>query len=92
MSKVIRAFEKLNKHLQMDLYSAYSEGELERTVFPYKGDLTEGVIYKEEEDTYLVPISSIVAMMSDLADDDDDDDDGSSDDVEVDELDDDDEE
>lgn len=73
MGKVIRAFDKLNKQVQYDLYDAFYEGELERTVFPYKGAIQDGVIYTVDGDTFLVPISTIVAMMSGLAEDDDDD-------------------
>lgn len=64
MKKVIKAFKKLSKSDQSELYMDYSEGELERTVFPYNGDLEEGVIYKTEECIYLVPISSIIELKS----------------------------
>ena len=64
MKKVIKAFKKLNKSVQNELYIDYSEGELERTVFPYNGDLEEGVIYKTEDCVYLVPISSIIEVKS----------------------------
>ena len=69
MKKVIKAFKKLSKSDQSELYMDYSEGELERTVFPYNGDLEEGVIYKTEECIYLVPISSIIAVKSSVGED-----------------------
>ena len=69
MKKVIKAFKKLSKNDQSDLYMDYSEGELERTVFPYSGDLEEGVIYKTEECIYLVPISSIIEVKSAVGED-----------------------
>jgi len=59
MKKVIKAFKKLSKSDQNELYADHSQGELERTAFPYNGGLEEGVIYKTEECIYLVPISSI---------------------------------
>lgn len=69
MKKVIKAFKKLSKSDQSELYMDYSEGELERTVFPYNGDLEEGVIYKTEECIYLVPISSIIEVKSAVGED-----------------------
>ncbi|PWL31458.1 MAG: hypothetical protein DCO96_04465 [Fluviicola sp. XM-24bin1] len=69
MKKVIKAFKKLSKSDQSELYMDYSEGELERTVFPYNGDLEEGVIYKTEECIYLVPISSIIEVKSSVGED-----------------------
>ncbi len=64
MKKVIKAFKKLNTRVQNELYLDYSEGELERTVFPYNGDLEEGVLFKTDDCIYLVPISSILEMKS----------------------------
>ena len=64
MKKVIKAFKKLNKSVQNELYIDYSEGELERTVFPYNGGLEEGVLFKTDDCIYLVPISSIIEMKS----------------------------
>jgi len=75
MKKVIKAFKKLSSYDQNELYSSYSEGELDRAVFPYNGKLEDGVLFNTEECTYLVPISSILEMKS-SGDDDLDDDDG----------------
>ena len=69
MKKVIKAFKKLSKSDQSKLYLGYSYGELERTVFPYNGDLEEGVIYKTEECIYLVSISSIIEVKSSVGED-----------------------
>lgn len=69
MKKVIKAFKKLSKSDQNELYMDYSEGELERTVFPYNGGLEEGVLYKTEECVYLVPISSIIEVKSSVGED-----------------------
>lgn len=62
MKKVIKAFRNLNKANQNELYSDYTLGELERTIFPFNGGLEEGVIFKTEACVYLVPISSIVEV------------------------------
>ena len=75
MKKVIKAFKKLSSYDQNELYASYSEGELDRTVFPYNGRLEDGVLFNTEECTYLVPVSSILEMKS-SGDDDLDDDDG----------------
>ena len=52
----------------------YSDGELERTSFPYKGNVVDGIIYDSEEVVYLIPISTIIAGRSGSSDDLDDDD------------------
>ena len=64
MKKIIKAFKKLSKSDQSELYRHYIEGELERSVFPYNGDLEDGVIYKTKECVYLVPIFSIIEVKS----------------------------
>jgi len=64
MKKVIKPFKNLTKSDQTELYMNYSEGQLERTVFPFNGGLEEGVIFKTEVCLYLVPISSIIHMKS----------------------------
>ena len=73
MKKVIKAFKKLSSYDQNELYESYSEGELDRAVFPYNGKLEDGVLFNTEECTYLVPISSILEMKSSGDDDLDDD-------------------
>ena len=69
MKKVIKAFKKLSKDIQTDLYSDYSDGELERTSFPYSGSIEEGVIYNTDECIYLVPISSIIEVKASASED-----------------------
>jgi len=64
MKKVIKPFKNLTKSDQTELYMNYSEGQLERTVFPFNGGLEEGVIFKTEVCVYLVPISSIIDRKS----------------------------
>ncbi|MEJ6583008.1 MAG: hypothetical protein QNL61_11055 [Crocinitomicaceae bacterium] len=85
MNRVIKDFAKFDDSTQEEIYAAYSEGELERTSFPFKGEISEGVIYKKDENHYLIPRSSIIAgkagSSEDLDDDDDDDDDVDDDDT-----------
>lgn len=64
MRKMIKSFKTLSKVIQRDLYNMYAESGLERTVFPYKGALEEGVIYKSGDFMYLVPITSIAEIKS----------------------------
>ncbi|TNE52791.1 MAG: hypothetical protein EP338_14230 [Bacteroidetes bacterium] len=59
MNRVIRDFSRLSKDQQSILLEGYAEGGLERTSFPYKGSLCDGLILKEDEVIYLVPIRSI---------------------------------
>ena len=73
MSRVIKSYSKLHVSLQEEIYIGYLEGELERTTLPYKGQITDGVIYKGDDVIYLIPISTIVAGRSGSSDDLDDD-------------------
>lgn len=93
MNRVIKDFAKFDESTQDEIYAAYSEGELERTSFPFKGEISEGVIYKADETHYLIPRSSIIAgragSSEDLDDDDDvddDDDDTLDGDIDTDEV------
>lgn len=74
MSRVIRAFSKLKSSIRDEVYMGYIEGEVERTSFPYKGKIVDGIIYQYEDVVYLVPISTIVAGRSGTSDDLDDED------------------
>jgi hypothetical protein len=58
MGKLIRSFKNLSKNQQNRIVEALELGELERTVFPYKGVLQDGIIFQDEGNTYLIPISS----------------------------------
>tara|TARA_R110002072_G_scaffold226960_3_gene383858 strand:+ start:157 stop:426 length:270 start_codon:yes stop_codon:yes gene_type:complete len=78
MNRVIKNYLKLNSMLRDEVYIGYLEGELERTAFPYKGKITDGIIYQYEDIIYLIPISTIVAGRSGSSDDSDDDDKQSS--------------
>ena len=73
MNRVIKSYSKLKSSIQDEVYMWYSEGELERTAFPYKGKITVGVICQYEDIIYLIPISTIVAGRSGSSDDLDDD-------------------
>lgn len=59
MKRVIKGLESFKKHQMEEIIQLYIDGELERSVFPYKGDFTEGVLFKEDEVIYLIPIDSI---------------------------------
>jgi len=59
VNRVIRSFSKFDSSTKELIYSAFSEGELERTTFPYQGSIVEGVIYKTEEALLLIPIKTI---------------------------------
>lgn len=75
MNRVIRNYSKMPSSLREEVYKGYSESELERTTFPYQGQITDGVIYKTEDIIYLIPISTIIAGRSGSSDDLDDNDD-----------------
>lgn len=85
MSKVIKDFAKFNDNMQEDIYALFSEGSLERATFPFKGEITDGVIYQMDEFTYLIPTNSIKSSKMATSDDEDDDDDRDMDDVDIDE-------
>jgi hypothetical protein len=74
MSGIIKSFTKLHPSLRDEVYSGYSDGDLERTPFPYKGNIVDGLIYDSEDIVYLIPISTIIAGRSGSSDDLDDDD------------------
>ena len=82
MNRVIKDYTKIDKDLQEEIYEAFSQGGLERTTFPFRGAIAEGVIYKGEDITYLIPLSTVVKGKAGSAKDiDDDDDDNDSDDL-----------
>lgn len=89
MSKVIKDFAKFDDGLQEEIYAAFSEGSLERATFPFRGEITDGVIFKMDDFTYLIPTNSIKSSKMASADDldDNDDDDGDIEDVDIDEND-----
>ena len=85
MNRVIKGFGKFNESLQEEIYSLFQEGELERAKFPFQGEIADGVIYVDDDTTYLIPVSTIKASrFSSAADDDKDDvDDTGDDDLEI---------
>ena len=64
MNRIIKDYSKLHLSLRDEVFMGYSEGDLERTSFPYKGKITEGLICQYEDVIYLIPISTIVAGRS----------------------------
>lgn len=69
MSRIIKSYSRFNSNLRDEIYTGYSESDLERTTFPYKGNIVDGVIYHCDDMIYLIPISSIVAGRSGSSDD-----------------------
>jgi len=61
----------LQPSLRDEVYRGYSEGDLERSTFPFRGDIVNGLIYDSKEVVYLIPVSTIVAGRSGSFDDDD---------------------
>ena len=73
MSRIIKNYSRFNSDLRDEIYAGYSEGDLERITFPYKGSFVDGVIYNCDEVIYLIPVSTIVMGRSGSSDDLDDD-------------------
>lgn len=67
MKNVMKKFYDLPGGVQVEMRSRLKDGELERMSFPYKGELTEGVIFLKEEVRYLIPLSSIPSVKPDPA-------------------------
>lgn len=95
MNRVIRSYSKFPVELQSAIYSSYSFGKLERTILPYQGAMTDGIIFNSEDAIYLIPISTIFASVAkpekkevelDLLEDDDLEDDDLEDSVEDEEM------
>lgn len=87
MKRVIKAFQNFEEAVQEEVYELYLNGELERAKFPFKGELSEGVIFNDlvSESIFLIPIDTIKSSKLSTASDDDDDDD--DDDKDVDDID-----
>jgi hypothetical protein len=82
MNRVIKGFGKFNENEQEEIYSLYQEGVLGRATFPFQGEIADGVIFVDEDTTYLIPVSTIKASKFASTSDDDDDDMKDSDDGE----------
>lgn len=85
MKRVIKSFLKFPEGYQEEIYALYQDGELNKATFPFNGSIEDGVIYVDEEVTFLIPISTIKAskMSSSAEDDDDDDLDNDNDDLDI---------
>ncbi len=44
---------------QVEMMALLRDGELERTSFPRKGQVVDGVIYLKEDTKFLIPLSTI---------------------------------
>ena len=69
MKRVIREMSKFSRKEAEAILDAYQSNELETTTFPFKGDLVDGVIWREEQALYLIPIKSVNAMKFELPED-----------------------
>lgn len=87
MNRIIKDFAKFDEAVQEEIYSALSEGELQRATFPFRGELAEGVIFQDDETTYLIPTSTIKSRRAATSDDLDSDSDDSRDDDNIDDVD-----
>lgn len=74
MNRVIKGFGKFSENEQEEIYSLYQEGVLGRATFPFQGEIADGVIFVDEDMTYLIPVSTIKASKFASTSDDDDDD------------------
>lgn len=85
MNRVIKGFGKFSEAMQEEIYALFQEGELERAKFPFQGEISDGVIFVDDDTTYLIPVSTIKASrFSSAADDDKDDvDDPEEDDLDM---------
>lgn len=66
MKKVVKLYKALNKSLQKKVYEGYIDNSLEKTVFPFNGNLVEGVLYTDGNNKYLIPVSSIKEFRKDV--------------------------
>lgn len=69
MNRVIKSYSKLHSSLRDEIYMGYSEGEFERTSFPYNGKVEDGIICQYDDVVYLIPISTIIAGRAGSSDD-----------------------
>lgn len=78
MNRVIKDFAKFEDGLQEQIYEAFSEGTLERATFPFRGEMSDGVIFELDDNLYLIPTVTIksgkIGSSEDLDDEDDDND------------------
>lgn len=66
MKRVIREMSKFSRAEARIILDAYKEQELESTTFPHKGELVDGVIYRQEDALYLIPILSVHATVLEM--------------------------
>ena len=65
MKSVMKSYYDLPGSIQEELMSRLKEGGLERMSFPYKGKLTDGVIFLTDEIRYLVPLNTVAKAKPD---------------------------
>ncbi len=66
MKRAIKEMSKFSRKTAEDIFEAYQRNELESTTFPHKGELVDGVIWREEGALYLIPIKSVNSLSFEL--------------------------
>lgn len=54
MKNVIKKYSELAVNIQQNLTKAIDRGDVEKISFPYKGEITSGLVYIEDDVKYLV--------------------------------------
>ena len=62
MKNLICKFYDLPGDFQVEMMGLLQEGELERTSFPKRGKIVDGVIFLKDDTKYLVPMHSIARI------------------------------
>ena len=66
MKRAIREMSKFSRREAETILEAYRSNELETTIFPFKGELVDGVIWRQEDALFLIPIKSVKGKSFDL--------------------------
>jgi len=59
MKRAIREMSKFSSKEIEIILEAYRRNELESAIFPFKGKLVDGVIWRQEDALFLIPIKSV---------------------------------
>ena len=59
MKRAIKEMSKFSRKTAEGILEAYRRNELESITFPHKGELVDGVIWREDDALYLIPIKSV---------------------------------
>lgn len=69
MKRVIKEMSKFSRKTAEAIFKDYQSNELESITFPYKGELVDGVIWREEDALYLIPVKSVNSTSFELPED-----------------------